>query len=228
MKNEILYAVISIALALLLLCIVAPYSEAQSRQVVPLNIIIVKSPDTSYNDQANLALEGLSRSNEVGVYFDIKAIRTSEDYLKVNDYKYYFARHFRWHDYAKKQKWTNDNILTLYILPPVILNGINYIGGISGGICTHSRKNAKRQFTSAIVRNKNDQGLDRKEQSRVAVFHEILHNLGAHHIDSTTNMMHPAALAYVSTYESMLLHPKTKRDVDRCNKLRKTNTRRLK
>ncbi len=201
-------------------------AEAQKLQVIPLRLIVIENQDTSVNDQINLFIEGVSRFNETNTYIDIKDIKVFKDVLHLNDYKYYINRLYKWHEWAIKNKVTTNRILTHFLLPPVVLNGTNYIGGVAGAICANSRRNSKRQFSYSIARLQNDIRQDRREQSRVAAMHEILHVLGSQHIDRTPNMMHPAALNFVVNFKTYLLHPATKDDVNRCRHNKKLLQRR--
>lgn len=202
-----------IALILLLL---AGNSYADKLQVIPLRLIVIDRPDISANKQIELFVEGVSRFNEVGAYINIVDVKVIPDYLNFNTYEAYQARLYRWHDWAIANKVTTNRIMTHYLLPPVILNNQRYMGGVAGGICTNELRNKKRRFSYSIMIDKNRAGQDRSEHSRTVAFHELAHNLGASHYDKVPNFMHSAAMNFLGTYQSYLLHPITKKDVKGC------------
>ena len=101
MKNEILYAVISIALALLLICIVAPYSQAQTLRV---DLVIVKQSDITTKEQLEIFKQGAKALREVGTRVKITSVTEVEDVLLANGFSSYIDRLFYWADWAKANK----------------------------------------------------------------------------------------------------------------------------
>lgn len=218
MTNKLLF-LLSLAIAITLACTVGHYAEAQTKrkktilmQVIPVNLIVVRRPEITTQEQINLFLSALPRFREVKSQIKIVSIQEVDDVIGMNTYEDYVNRLFEWAKWSKKNKVRNQKVHAHFLLPPVTSNGVNYMGGVAGAICTTTR-NLERKFSYSIMRIKNDKGLDRQEQSRTTAIHELLHNLGANHRDQNANIMHPSALAFSGV---LPIQTATKRHVDNC------------
>jgi len=107
--------------------------------------------------------------------------------------------------------------VVFYSLPPMTNNaGSFYSAGHAGAICVFTR-NRRLKFAEGVLLTQN-QGFDREPHARIVALHEMLHLLGANHIDAVKgkqycNIMHPAAQACVNQVPILDL---TKRQVRWC------------
>ena len=73
-------------------------------------------------------------------------------------------------------------------------NGERYIGGLSP-VCP---KQVIDRVSTSAWKDKTSEGLDRIEHSKIALWHEVAHQLGAKHDDSNCNIMNSDAMGCFS------------------------------
>lgn len=173
---------------------------AKADRLVNINLVVVNHPTSaSPEDQIRLFTEGISRLPEVKVKSRIIKIEIVPDFYNVNTLNELYSRLFTWAEYGKKQNFKG---VVFYSLPPMTNNaGSFYSAGHAGAICVFTR-NKRLKFAEGVLLTQN-RGLDREPHARIVALHEMLHLLGANHIDAVKgkqycNIMHPAAQACVN------------------------------
>lgn len=103
----------------------------------------------------------------------------------------YFAR------VAKKRFRSSDEKIA--ILPPTFSFKTFWVWGYASAYCT--------RYGVAVVAGTPTSflGLDRRPHFKTALYHELLHLLGAKHINSEPNLMHSDALSFVDLKKVPLL-----------------------
>lgn len=186
-------------------------STAFADQIFPVRLVVVKRSDITTQQQIDLFNQSIARFSEVKVKVKVVQVIETPDVINENDYSYYLARLFSWADWGKKNKLQTKGVHVHYLLPPVVSGTANYGGGVAGGICT-TRRRTYAAFSYSIMRLVNTNGEDRIENSLVATTHELLHALGANHVDNHQNVMR----SYYNPGPQPIL-PLTKRHLKYCN-----------
>lgn len=199
-------------LALLLLA-----SPAYADRLININLVVVDHPTSpSPQEQIRLFTEGISRLPEVKIKARIIKTDIVPDFYNVNELKHLLSRLYTWSNYGKKERFKG---IVFYLLPPMVQNESHYAAGQAGAICVLTR-NERRKFAEGVMRVKNSYGYDREPHSKIIALHEILHLMGANHIDrrgfkDLPNVMHPAAQQY-ATIPDLPILSLTKRQVRWC------------
>lgn len=195
-------------------------TDTKKFQTIEFTLVVVNSDlSPSVEDQLRLFYEGISRLEEVRSRIKIIKTLVVPDVIQKNHVDYYWARLFPWADWARKNGIKGH----VHFLLPTMYNdsGSTYGGGAAGAVCT-TKLNKTRKYSYSTIRLKNNRGEDRQEHSKVIVAHELLHNLGANHIESRgfenlPNMMHPNAQAYAANGNLVILK-RTLREVNYCRR----------
>ena len=168
--------------------LLASTAQAAPIQTFPLKLVVVKRADITTQQQVDLFNRAITRFSEVGVRVKVTQVIETEDVIQENDLDSYWHRLFTWADWGKKNKLQQRGMHVHYLLPPVTKGSINYGGGAAGATCT-TRKNLSRQFSYSIMRLVNQDGSNRIDHSLMSAVHELLHSLGANHIENQQNIM---------------------------------------
>ena len=182
--------------------------------VLPIRLVVVQRADITVQQQIDLFYVAASRLSEVGVTPKILHIYVVNDIIHRNDFSEYIPRLFKWSSWAKKHRIIKKGILVHFLLPPITKGPINYGGGVAGALCSMKRV-TDHQFSYSIIRLFNSDGLDRTENSMISTIHELLHGVGAKHIEEPQNVMRP----YFTPGDNPILE-KTKQQVASCMRIK--------
>lgn len=166
--------------------------------VVKLLVILVTGAGgLTKNQTAQMQAEVRERLRlEVGVDVQLRALQRRHDlYPNLKNLPANVQRFYSWKMWLIKKGLMKRGRLTYLVFPPMPhSDGKLYIGGLSDGICEFKRFYS---FASGNAELKNQDGKPRFQHSCLIMAHELLHQLGAIHIDSSPNVMHLNALSFM-------------------------------
>lgn len=189
--------------------------------LLPINIIQVLGPDAVSKPVAQEIVQAASNKleSQLGLRYrlDIKSWRTIRDpYPKLVGLDRRDDKLSNLEAWAIKRRLHSRGRFSLFILPPLRVNGLGYVAGVAYRCDLYTRV----LNVNAVERNA--YGADRKQHSAIAIAHELGHSLGARHDDASSQIMHPNALSW-ATEPYLGFAAKARKQIRACKALQRRN-----
>lgn len=154
--------------------------------------------------------------NEVGISFRIKLLTEADPCPLFHSLPMRIQEMRCFSKDARANGFTRHRRLTYYMTPPYgVIDKPIQEGGVPYFQIAGMTEWIGGKVAIGNAEETNQDGLDRITESGVILAHESLHMLGARHNDSTINLMHPNALAYVHQGEWLPVLRNTVRQIRR-------------
>jgi len=111
-----------------------------------------------------------------------------------SDVNVIFSEFSAWANRAAQMQLLKKREVLHVLAPPLVVNNIKYMGG-AALVCSAP----KGGYSYSNAMDINSRGANRVIHSIHGFMHEILHAIGANHIDATGNVMHPDALQQIES-----------------------------